>query len=95
VRPRVPELPTLIVRWIADEYALSRVREKGRALILLQVDVCEATERAHGRQVGLTAIEQLKGGEWRSSGRREPDFTMEPVRRGVLPPSAREAGLRQ
>ena len=47
-RLRVPKPPTLIVCRIANEYTLGHVGKKGGVLVLLQVNVCKATERAHG-----------------------------------------------
>jgi hypothetical protein len=59
----VPKPPGLVVSGVPNENALDSMGCQQQVLVLLEMNVGEAAEWACERQQGLTAIEQLEGGE--------------------------------
>jgi hypothetical protein len=59
----VPKPPSLIVFWIADKGTLSCMRQESRALVLLQVDICENSQKGVVGEIGLTTLERFERGK--------------------------------
>ncbi len=55
-----PELPSLVVQWIADQQALNCMGGEGGTLVLLQVYIHKAAKWSQSRYIRFSAIEQLK-----------------------------------